>query len=61
MKVGDMVQMSREVIMCESQDDVEGSGVVLELLFDRTAMVLWEDGKIEEMYEADMVVISEGR
>ena len=64
MKVGDLVQMSKESIMCERQDQVVGCGVVLETPWPShpvSAYVLWDDGEVELHSIKDMVIINESR
>ena len=67
MKPGDLIQMSYEAAMCDSQEDISGSGFVVRRIIDSTLpadwpriVVLWADGALEQMHEVDLVVISEG-
>ena len=62
MKVGDLVQISVESIMSgETQDTVEGHGIVIRKSGLNLRLVLWDDGLIEEQHINDLVVISESR
>jgi hypothetical protein len=74
MKVGDLVQLSKDAIMCVSQDDVEGQGLIVDGLSTEDAvrngyadaahgvwLVLWDDGAFEPFYFTDLVVINENQ
>jgi hypothetical protein len=67
MKVGDLVQLSKDAIMCVSQDDVEGQGLIIAAGRiephgkPHVWAVLWDDGAIEPIHFADLVVINESR
>jgi hypothetical protein len=57
-KVGDLVQPSKDAVTCASQRDVVGCGIVVEFPFPYShAMVLWDDGEIEDMWHEDLWVI----
>jgi len=61
-KIGDLVQLSAETIMCDSQDQVEGCGIVLSVHGPREwAVILWNDGQTEAFHTYDLVVLSECR
>ena len=61
-KIGDLVQLSADTIMCKSQDQVEGCGIVLSVQGPRDwAVILWNDGQTEPFHTYDLVVLSEGR
>jgi len=61
MKAGDLIQLSSQFTAIEH-------GIILRRLIDSTLphdwpriIVLWNNGKIESMYEDDLVVINENR
>ena len=60
MTVGDLIQPSKSTVMCASQRDVTGCGIVIEFPFPYSyAMVLWDDGVLEKMFHEDIKVINE--
>ncbi len=64
MKPGDLIQLSHTATMCDSQEDIIGSGIMIKRLAHPSLpaawpriLVLWNDGKLEQMHEEDLEAI----